>query len=329
MEKFSIILPVKNGGEYAKECVDSILSQTLQDFNLIVLDNCSTDGTSQWLQSLNHNRIVIHESTKPLSIEENWSRIISAPKNEFITLIGHDDVLNKNYLEIMNKLIQQHPTASLYQAHFQYINASGGLISNCKPMDERQFAHEFLAFYMCQMIDSTGTGYMMRAKDYDKIGGMNTSFDKLMFADNALWIDATLLSYKATCVEMGFKYRIHDSVSKVTGGQEYQQAFEKFLKFIINRSEENDAIKLVVRRYGKEMLLFFCESLSHRILKTPIHQRQIIVKDFIEKCKFYASVLVPGQNFEPEKKFNINIAKFLDNSSLGRNLFWLFKKLQS
>jgi hypothetical protein len=33
--KFSILLPVKDGGEYVKECVDSILSQTLQDFNLI------------------------------------------------------------------------------------------------------------------------------------------------------------------------------------------------------------------------------------------------------------------------------------------------------
>ena len=39
MKKFSIILPVKNGGEYVKECVRSILSQTLNDFNLLVLDN--------------------------------------------------------------------------------------------------------------------------------------------------------------------------------------------------------------------------------------------------------------------------------------------------
>lgn len=293
-----------------------------------MLDNCSTDGTQEWLESLNHNRIVIHKSTKPLSIEENWARIISTPKNEFITLIGHDDVLNKNYLEIMNELIQKHPKASLYQTHFQYINAKGEVMRDCKPMDETQFAPEFLAFYMCQMIDSTGTGYMMRAKDYDKIGGMNTSFDKLMFADYALWIDAILLSYKATCVEMGFKYRIHDSVSKLTGGQEYQNAFEKFLNFIIARSEKNAAIKLIVERYGKVMMMFFCESLSHRILKTPKHQRQIIVKEFIEKCKSYAAILIPGQNFQPEKKFNINIAKILDSSSLGRNLFLLFKKLQ-
>ena len=39
MKKFSIILPVKNGGKYVKECVKSILFQTLNDFNLLVLDN--------------------------------------------------------------------------------------------------------------------------------------------------------------------------------------------------------------------------------------------------------------------------------------------------
>jgi glycosyltransferase involved in cell wall biosynthesis len=48
--KFSIILPVKNGGEYVKECVQSILAQSCPDFNLHILENCSTDGTAEWLQ---------------------------------------------------------------------------------------------------------------------------------------------------------------------------------------------------------------------------------------------------------------------------------------
>ena len=135
--KFSIILPVKNGSEYVKECVKSILSQTLQDFNLVVLDNCSTDGTLEWLQSLNDPRIVIHQSEKPLSIEQNWARIKSIPKNEFITLIGHDDVLSENYLQVMADLIQKHPSASLYQMHFLYIDSNGEVLHNCRPMDEK------------------------------------------------------------------------------------------------------------------------------------------------------------------------------------------------
>lgn len=327
MPKFSIILPVKNGGEYVKECVNSILSQTVQDFNLIVLDNCSTDGTLEWLQSLNDQRIIIHQSQKPLSIEENWARIKSVPKNEFITLIGHDDILNKNYLETMLNLIKKHPSASLYQSHFQYIDSKGDLLNNCKPMDEKQFAHEFLGAYMCRSIDSTGTGYMMRSVDYDNLGGMNTEYENLIFADFDLWIKLMLISYKATSFEMGFKYRVHNSVSKLTGGEQYQQAFERFLTFIISQSDKNEMIRLVTERYGKDFLLYFCESLSHRILKTPRKKRKIVVTGFIEKCKHYATLLIPGQSFEPEKIFRINIAKILDKTSLGRNLFLLTKKI--
>lgn len=128
MTRFSIILPVRNGGEYVKECVNSILSQTHGDFNLQVLDNFSSDGTPEWIHSLNDPRIIIYPSDKPLTIEENWARITVIPKNEFITLIGHDDVLDNNYLDTMINLISKHPTASLFQTHFRYINSEGSLL---------------------------------------------------------------------------------------------------------------------------------------------------------------------------------------------------------
>lgn len=292
-----------------------------------MLDNANSDGTLEWLHSLNEERIIIHESDNSLSIEENWSRVKSVTKNEYITLIGHDDLLNADYLEVMNKLISKHPEASVYQSHFKYINETGSLLNFCKPMDEIQYAHEFLACFMCDTINSTGTGYMMRSQDYDAVGGMNCSFDNLIFADYALWIDLMLKGYKATSPEITFQYRIHNSLSKTTGGQQYQQAFEKFLQFIIDRARTNDKIKMITERYGKTMLLYYCESLSHRLLKTPRNQREIVVSDFIDKCRRYAEILIPGQVFDPSKEFRIQIAKQLDNSSVARNTFLLIKKL--
>src|ERR1700691_5530373 len=109
MNKYSIILPVRNGGEYVKLCINSILAQTIPEFNFLVLDNCSTDGTAEWIRSLNDNRIILFPASQPLTIEENWSRIKDIPKNEFITLIGHDDILLPNYLETMGSLIDKHP----------------------------------------------------------------------------------------------------------------------------------------------------------------------------------------------------------------------------
>ena len=142
--KFSIILPVKNGGEYVKECVQSILLQTYQEFNLHILENCSTDGTAEWLQTLEDDRVIIIPSERSLSIEENWARILSIQKNEFITIIGHDDLFDKDYLQTIKALIAQYPDASLYQTHFKFIDATGNFIRHCKPMDEKQTGAEFL-----------------------------------------------------------------------------------------------------------------------------------------------------------------------------------------
>jgi len=77
---FSIILPVRNGGDYVKECIHSLLNQTYTLYDIIVLDNCSTDGTVEWIESLYDPRIKIIRSDRSLSIEENWGRIKDVSK---------------------------------------------------------------------------------------------------------------------------------------------------------------------------------------------------------------------------------------------------------
>ncbi|GAC1456461.1 MAG: hypothetical protein NVSMB7_17720 [Chitinophagaceae bacterium] len=313
-----------NGGEYVKECVNSILAQTLNDFTLHVLDNCSTDGTREWVNSLKDDRILCYPSEKTLSIEENWNRVLAMPKNEFITLIGHDDLLHPHYLQTMANLIRQHPAASLYQAHFIFIDAVGTEIRPCLPMAEIQYADEFLAAEFTKTLDSMGTGYMMRSKDYNAAGGMTLDYPKLIFADYALWVKLILLNYKATTAVTAFSYRLHNNTSKLTNGEDYQQAFVEYMHFLAGLRSGNKQIAAVLDRYGKQMLLYFCESLSHRLLKTPINLRITTVAQYIHKCRRYASDLIPGQSFNPLLKPRILLALLLDNRP-GR---FIFKRLK-
>ena len=78
--KFSIILPVRNGGEYVKECINSILAQSYMGFELLVFDNNSSDGTLEWLNSIDDKRVKVYPSATSLTIEENWGRIIALEK---------------------------------------------------------------------------------------------------------------------------------------------------------------------------------------------------------------------------------------------------------
>jgi glycosyltransferase involved in cell wall biosynthesis len=329
MPKFSIILPVRNGGEYLKECVNSILAQLYGDFDLLILDNCSSDGTGEWLASLNDERIKIFPAEEPLSIEENWARVKTIPKREFMTLIGHDDLLDQDYLMIMDKLITRHPSASLYQAHFRYIGPSGNLIRRSKPMDEVQSAYEFLASFLSNIIDTMGTGFMMRSADYDALGGI-PPYPNLLFADFELWINLTAKSYKATAVDECFAFRLHQSMTTTSADIKFQKAFGLFMNFLIQLKTKDILFQKAVERYAQDFILFYCKGLSHRLLRTPKKKRGgLSVDSFVRECKQYADQLVPGNSFNPYEQGNIRLAKQIDSNPLSRRLFLLFKKIYS
>jgi glycosyltransferase involved in cell wall biosynthesis len=324
--KFSIILPVKNGGEYVKECVQSILSQSYSDFNLHILENCSTDGTAEWLQTLKDGRIVIIPSETSLSIEENWARILSIQRNEFMTIIGHDDLFDANYLQVMHDLINQYPDASLYQTHFRFIDAKGNFLKKCKPMDEKQTAAEFLHTLFIDSIDTTGTGYITRSKDYNAVDGI-PSYPNLLFADHALWIKLTALKYKATASKECFLYRLHENLSKRSDAVKYINAFYSYLDFLVELRTSSQNVSIIIENYITSYIQYYCRSLAHRLLKTPDSERNgMTVSGFINNCIKYNNLLTDEAELLPLKQFNIRFAKFIDSNSITRKLYLLFRR---
>jgi hypothetical protein len=330
MSRFSIILPVRNGGEYVKLCVNSILAQTIQDFNLIVLDNCSTDGTREWLESLVDERILLIPSniSTSLSIEENWARALTVNKNEFITLIGHDDVLDSNYLDTMDKLIAQHPNANLYQAHFRYINAQGGAIRKCQPMAEKIPADMFMSLTLKQQIDIMGTGFMMRSKDYDAVGGI-PPYPKLLFADFELWLNLIGDAYMAVATAETFSFRIHNSTTSAAADTTLHSAFDMFTYFIAKVKANSPALAAVINKDLPIFLDKYCQSFAHRLLRTPKSKRSgHTVSAIIRQFRDYGVQLVPQSQYNPLANPSVKLARFIDSNAFTRWLFLLFKKLR-
>lgn len=320
---------MKNGGVLIKECIQSILSQSNKDFDLAILENCSTDGTREWLQSLNDEKIKIFPSDTPLTIEENWGRIKYIPKNKFITLIGHDDLLQADYLAEMNSLIEKCPDASLYQTHFRFINAEGNYIKQCRKMAEKYTQSEYLHAMLKDELDSTGTGYMMRSADYDKLGGI-PSYPNLLFADHALWIQLTGLSYMAVSEKECFSYRLNQSTSKLSGASRYIDAFFCFLDFLERLKKKDKTTSNVISSAAPGFIKYYCTSLSHRLLKTPEKQRGgKTVDSFITACATKANILSPDNTFTPLRYFTIRLAHIVDSNLLTRNLYLLFRKMYS
>jgi glycosyltransferase involved in cell wall biosynthesis len=330
MPKFSIILPVRNGGEYIKECVNSILSQTEQDFNLIILDNCSTDGTREWLTSLNNNKIVIYQADKPLTIEENWARITTVPKNEFITLTGHDDFFYPDFLKQINGLIHQYPNAGLYHTHFNFIDAGSKIIRPCKPMPSFLSFTDLLQGFLTQSFDSMGTGYVMRAVDYDSVGGIPVHYPNLLFADFKLWLSLAAKGGMAIAANSSFAFRVHQSTTGTSQDNKLHAGLELYIDYLLQLKKDNKSAAVVINKHAKELLLFYCQSFSHRLLRSSLEKRNgLTVSDFIDSTKQLAVKLGIENEYKPVNLFSIKLANFIDSNAVSRNLFLLFKKLYS
>jgi hypothetical protein len=180
-----------------------------------VLDNASTDGSADLAAAYRRPNIHVLRSENDLSIHQSWRRIWSLiaegkVQADFATTIGHDDLLKPGFLESIDRLVKQAPTASLYQTHFDMIDAQGSLIRPCRPVPGAESAADFLSARLWGLRDSVGTGYVFQPLDYLHVGGMPDLPD-LLYADDLLFARLTRLRFKAASLDNRCSYRLHDA----------------------------------------------------------------------------------------------------------------------
>jgi len=327
MARYSIILPVRNGGNYLRECVQSILSQTVTDFELLVLENKSTDNTLEILASFNDPRIKIFPADAPLSMEENWHRAVKVPKSAYMTLIGHDDMLDSNYLFVMQELIRRYEDASLYQTHFRYIDSAGGETGKCRPMAAEQKPDTAISNFLCDRTDLMGTGFMMRSHDFEEAGGM-PMYPNLLFADMELWIELAAKSYLAVDEHECFSYRRHPAATTSSSSDaKFINAFDLLVKYLVKLKQRKPELAPVISRDGKELLRQYCQGITHKVLRRPKAERETpSVAALIDQFRQYGKDLCDGQ-FEPLDHPKIKMGRLIDSSGLFHSAFLLFKRM--
>jgi len=213
--QFSIVIPVYNGANFIASAMDSVLAQGYKDFNLIVLENHSSDATIDIVSGYKDKRIILVTSQRTLSIEENWARILDLELNDYLTILSHDDLFHPDFLDKMSTLIQDMPQASVYQSHFYLIDEKGQKIRCCQPIPKVESGEEFLHALHRFERDSFGTGYVVRSSDYKQMGGF-PPLPRLLYADDYTWYKLASLSYKVCHPEHLFSYRIHMSSASNT-----------------------------------------------------------------------------------------------------------------
>ena len=116
----SVVTPVYNGEEHLRECVESVLRQTYENWELVIVDNCSTDGTGEIAAEyataddrIRHERHEVH-----VDVNESYDRAVAAVNREstYWKVIGADDWIYPECLSAMVELAEAHPGVGVVSA---------------------------------------------------------------------------------------------------------------------------------------------------------------------------------------------------------------------
>jgi len=125
----SIIIPAYNAGEYLEETIRAVLAEDFQDWELIVINNASTDNTASILvkirEELKDTRIRILTNAATLPACENWNLAIRQAKGEFMKVICADDRPAEGSLQRQVEGLRQNPNVVLATGARVIINAKG------------------------------------------------------------------------------------------------------------------------------------------------------------------------------------------------------------
>lgn len=113
--KFSVVIPCYNSEKTISEAVDSVLKQSETDFELIIVDDGSTDGTSRIVSSMEDDRIkLVRQQNCGASAARNAG--ISASRGDFVAFLDHDDMWFPSFLEKAAEVLQKEPQTDMIVA---------------------------------------------------------------------------------------------------------------------------------------------------------------------------------------------------------------------
>ena len=204
--EISVLMPVYNGGRFLKGAIESILVQTFSNFEFIIIDDGSTDGSLEILKKYSNSdpriRLVSRENR---GLVESLNEGISMVRSPLIARMDADDISLFNRLKVQKEFMDDHPDCICVGARVRVIDSKGRfLIDNAIQLKHDEIIKSALQG-VSPIIHPTA---MIRAETIKAIGGYDQN--NYPAEDLALWIDLSehgkLTNLDAPLLE----YRIHD-----------------------------------------------------------------------------------------------------------------------
>jgi len=210
VSKVTIGLPVYNGEATLRKVLDSILTQTFQDFILIISDNCSTDRTESICREYarNESRINYIRQSENIGAFKNFRFVLTLAESEYFSWAAADDLKSADFLQKNLDFLEKNPDFITSTSPSRFENGGFNEVAmGDEPLDGK-VENRFIRFFSCWHANSRFYGLFRR-------GPLIKSFpieDQYLGADWAIMLRCCLLGKTNVC-ESGYVVRGENGAS--------------------------------------------------------------------------------------------------------------------
>lgn len=219
----TVFMAVYNGSRYLKQAIDSILSQTFSDFELLIINDGSTDDSADIIHSYLDPRIRFLQNDRNKGLVFTRNRGVLEAKGEFFAILDCDDIAFPNRLEIQYKFFCQNPDVALCSGRALYLDV------NDRPIGESpRFTGDknLLLLFGNILVNSA---VMIRTKLIKSVGSYNANAPA---EDYDLAVRIAEIHAIATINDIIVKYRIHDNNTSKSSEERLIQVEKNILRDI-------------------------------------------------------------------------------------------------
>lgn len=172
--QLSILMPAYNASKYIREAIESILRQTYSDFELLILDDCSTDDTLKIIKSFDDRRIKISVNSENLGYLRSCNKLFDQATGDFITFQDADDYSQSDRLSLQLKAFDDDRTLGLVGTWANIVDVQGNFIR----LDNREVSYENILKALSQASQFNGATIMIKKEVLKEIGGYKEFFSE-------------------------------------------------------------------------------------------------------------------------------------------------------
>lgn len=136
--RVSILLPVYNAGNYLRACIDSLLGQTFEDFELLAIDDGSTDASAQIIWSFSDSRVRYLSNGSNLGLIKTLNLGIAEAKGKYMARMDADDIALPERIGRQYEWLESRPTTAIVASFVEFID-SEGVSAGYWPLDRRVY----------------------------------------------------------------------------------------------------------------------------------------------------------------------------------------------